>query len=286
MLKKRLIASLIIKDGMLVQSINFKNYLPIGNPKYTIELISKWDVDEIILIDIDCTPKNKKFDLKKLSEFAKFTSVPLTVGGGIKNINDVKKIISAGADKVCINSIIFKNFNFISEITNSSGSQCVVVCLDIKKNNSEYKIYTNQGKTLINENIYLFIKKITNAGAGEILLNFIDRDGKRNGFDTNFLKKICIESKIPIIAMGGAGKYSDFVKPFIKTEVSALAAANIFHFTEHSTILAKAHMYRNGIDVRLNNDASYRYRNFDKMGRLLALNAKNLSKLLLKPYSK
>ena len=137
---------------------------------------------------------------------------------------------------------------------------------------------------MINENIYLFIKKITNAGAGEILLNFIDRDGKKEWFRYKFFKKYVLIQKF-LLLQWAVLKIFRFCKTFIKTEVSALAAANYISFTEHSTILAKAHMYRNGIDVRLNNDASYRYRNFDKMGRLLALNAKFI-KTLLKPYSK
>ena len=286
MLKKRLIASLIIKEGLLVQSYNFDKHLPIGDPKYTIELISKWDVDEIILLDIDCSPQNKSFDLKKLAEYAKFTSIPLTVGGGIKNLKDVRNIISAGADKVCLNSIVFENLEFINEVSNSFGSQCVVICLDIKRYKGKYRIFTNRGNKLTNFDLIKFIKLISEKGAGEVLLNFIDRDGQKTGFDIKFLKEICKKSDIPVIAMGGAGKYSDFVNPFLKTDVSALAAANIFHFTEHSTILAKAHMYRNGIDVRLNIDASYKFRDFDSIGRILSLNADKLSNVQLKSYLK
>jgi len=285
MLKKRLIATLILKNGILVQSIGFKRFLPIGNPIYTLELISKWDIDEIVILDIDCTVQNKSFNLLKLQEYARHSSVPLTVGGGIKSLTDVKKIISKGADKVLISSVIFTNINLIKKISEYFGSQCVVVCLDIKKENGKYYIFKKNGKIKTNYDLKKTIDKIGMLGAGEIMINSIDRDGKKKGFDINLIKFVASITNLPVIALGGAGKYSDFIEPFKRTKVSALAAGNIFHFTEHSTIIAKANMLKKGIDVRVNSDAIYKLRNFDDTGRVIPQSYSKLSKLILKPYN-
>ena len=287
MLKKRLIACLIVKNGILVQSIGFQKYLPIGDPKYTIELISRWDIDEIILLDISARNEKRIINLKVLNLISKYCFVPLTVGGGIRTIDNVQSIIAAGADKIAINSEAIKNPNLITQIANKFGTQCVVVSVDCKKNKKrEYEVFYNNGKESSNMSPVIWSKKAEDLGAGEILLNSIDRDGSKKGYDIKLISSVSNTLNIPVIALGGIGKFNHFASGIIDGKASAVAAANIFHFTEHSTILAKAILLKAGVDVRLDSEASYKDREFDEFGRLVTYSSDKLKDIELKPSKK
>tara|TARA_B100001059_G_C17813673_1_gene573809 strand:- start:327 stop:1199 length:873 start_codon:yes stop_codon:yes gene_type:complete len=287
MLKKRLIASLIIKDGILVQSINFNKYLPIGDPKYTVELISRWDVDEIVLLDISARTEKRIISLEVLNLVSKYCFVPLTVGGGIKSIDDVQSIISTGADKIVINSECIFNPKLITDISSKFGNQCVVVSIDCKKNkNGSYEVYSDSGTKKSNLDPIEWSKIAESLGAGEILLNSIDRDGTKQGYDIDLISSISNNVKIPVIALGGVGKFSHFAEGIIDGNASAVGAANIFHFIEHSTIVAKANLLRAGIDIRLDSEASYNDREFDSFGRFITYSSDRLKDIELKPSKK
>lgn len=283
MLKKRLIATLLIKDELIVQSFNFNRYLPIGRPKFPIEFVSRWDVDEIILLDMSASPNNKLFDLSIVEMVSKYCFVPLTIGGGIKDVKDVKSIIRSGADKVSLNTNALKRPSLITEIASYFGSQCVVVSIDCKKEkDGTYMVYSQSGSKCENISPQDWANKCSTLGAGEIFLNSIDRDGQRNGYDIELIKSVTSSVNIPVIACGGVGNFKDFSTSILDGKASAAAAANIFHHVEHSTILAKANMKNSGIDVRVDSEARYNDRKFDNHGRLLMHDGDYLSNVDLK----
>jgi len=274
MLKKRLIACLIIKDNLIVQSQEFKNYFPIGKPNFSIEFVARWDVDEIILLDIS-NKRNNNYSQLKL--FIKKCFVPITYGGGIKSIRDVHNVINSGADRISINTNAINNPEFIENIAKIYGEQCVVVSIDYKvEENGKKQVYKCNGKKATGLNVVDWAKKCQELGAGEIFLNSIDRDGKGIGYDIETIRELTDNIKIPVIACGGVGKFSDFPMGITKGGASAVAAANIFHYVEHSTIIAKANMLKNDVRVRLNKIAQYKDRKFDKNGRLIMLSGEQL----------
>jgi imidazole glycerol-phosphate synthase subunit HisF len=280
MLKKRLIASLLIKNGLIVQSFNFDKYLPIGIPRFPIEFVVKWDVDEIIILDMSATPENRSPNLDIVKMCAEYCFVPLTIGGGIKSVEDVASIIKAGADKVAINKSAIENPSLITDIANKFGSQCIVISIDAKKEeDGTYQVYSDSGKIAKNISPSEWAQKCSELGAGEIFLNSIDNDGQRNGYDIDLISSVTRDLNIPVIACGGVGSFEDFSPGILKGGASAVSAANIFHHIEHSTILAKAHMKSKNIDVRLDSNARYDNRTFDDDGRLLMHSGEYLSNL-------
>lgn len=282
MLKKRLIACLLIKDGLIVQSIGFKKYLPIGNPKYPLEFVVKWDVDEIVLLDMSASPEKRILDLKLLEVLSKSCFVPLTVGGGIRNVEDVRKLIRAGADKVSINSSAIDNPKLITEIADIFGSQCAVVSMDCKlDSDGTYRVYKNSGKEKTKLAAAQWAKEVESFGAGEIFLNSIDRDGSKTGYDVNLIKEITDAVSIPVIACGGVGDFSHFASGIKEGGASAVAAGNIFHYIEHSTIVAKMNLLQSDLDIRMDSEATYQGRKFDENGRLMMMSGKDLAKIEL-----
>ena len=282
MLKKRLIACLLIKDGLIVQSIGFKKYLPIGHPKFPLEFVVKWDVDEIVLLDMNASSENRILNLELLEVLSKSCFVPLTVGGGIKSVDDVRQIIRAGADKVSINTSAINNPSLITHIADIFGSQCVVVSMDCKLDEDGiYRVYSDSGKLATNLVASEWAKKIEELGAGEIFLNSIDRDGSKQGYDNNLIKGITGSVSIPVIACGGVGDFSDFTSGITDGGASAVAAGNIFHYIEHSTIVAKMNLLQSGIDIRMDSEATYKGRQFDETGRLMMMSGKDLLKVEL-----
>ena len=287
MLKKRLIACLLIKDNLLVQSIGFEKYLPIGQPKFTVEFVSRWDVDEIILLDISATKNKKIFDLEMLSMLSEKAFVPLTVGGGIRSIDNVKSILNYGADKVCLNSYIFEDKSKIKKIAEIFGTQCAVVSIDAKKSEKgDYFVYSQSGKLEHEIKVEDWAAECESLGAGEIIINSIDRDGKKQGYDIELIKLVTKNVNIPVIAIGGVGKVSHFAPGINQGFASAVAAANIFLHSEHSTIITKSHLLQEKIDIRIDTNASYSSRSFDEQGRLNLLDSSELSKIKLESYKK
>ncbi|MCG3470210.1 imidazole glycerol phosphate synthase cyclase subunit [Xenorhabdus bovienii] len=267
MLKTRLIPCIIIKNELVVQSFNFNNYLPIGNIKTAIEFFVNWDVDEIIIIDIDATREKRSPNIDLVKWAASECFVPLTVGGGISNIDHINDLLKAGADKVCLNSIASRDVNFITQASNKFGSQCITVSIDAKKDNNEYKVFDHLCKNYIETSLDSFVKMVEEAGAGEILLNSVDRDGSRQGYDIELLKKVSSSVNIPVIALGGIGRFDQLASGVTLGRCQAVAAANIFQHMEHSTIAAKAQMRASNLNVRLSSKVKYEDFTLDFLGR-------------------
>lgn len=269
MLKSRLIPCIITKGNLVVQSYNFNKYLPIGDVKTAIEFFVNWDVDEIILIDIDATKENRKPNTDLIEWAATECFVPLTVGGGIKDIKDIRNLLNAGADKVCINDVAYNRPDFVREASEAFGAQCITVSVDAKKEGSDYFVYSYAQKKTLKTKVVDYVKKMESLGAGEIFLNSVDNDGARKGYDIDLLKIVTSSLTIPVIGCGGVGVVEHLSSGILEGGCQAVAAANIFQHTEHSTIAAKSHMLKSGVPVRLSSDVKYEDFKFDRIGRPL-----------------
>ena len=267
MLKNRLIPCIITKGSLVVQSFNFNKYLPIGNVKTAIEFFVNWDVDEIVILDIDAYREGRRPNVELVEWAATECFVPLTVGGGIRTLEDIRDLLNAGADKVCINTIAHKNSAFVREAASIYGSQCITVSIDAVQTEEGYGVYDYITKDVLGITPSEYARELEALGAGEIFLNSVDRDGSRLGYDTDLLKSVSSILKIPVIACGGVGKVADLAQGVLEGDCQGLAAANIFQHTEHSTIAAKSHLLRSGVQVRLSSNVKYENFKFDKMGR-------------------
>lgn len=251
MLKKRIIPTLLWKDMGLVKGVSFNSWRRIGTVLPAIKVYNMRQVDELIIVDILASEQEREPDYYSISEFSAECFVPLTVGGGIKNVEEVKQILRSGADKVTINTALYNNLSLISCIANTFGSQCIVASIDAKKNTSgQYECYSYSGKRPMNIKPDLWAKELEKAGAGEILITSIDNDGTMQGYDIELIKSITDTVNIPVIASGGAGNYFHMFEVINKTAVDAIAAASIFHFTEQTPIEAKEYLSSRNIPVR------------------------------------
>lgn len=267
MIKTRLIPCIITKNNLVVQSFGFNKYLPIGDIKTAIEFFVNWDVDEIIIIDIDASRDRRDPNIELVKWAAKECFVPLTVGGGIRSIEHIQSLLKAGADKVCLNSYIREYPSFITKASNIYGDQCITISVDILEKDERYYIFDYQSQDILKVDVSEYLKKIENAGAGEILLNSVNRDGSRKGYDINLLKLVSSSVSIPVIALGGVGRFEHLGEAIILGGCQAVAAANIFQHVEHSTIAAKAQMLSRGINVRLSSEVKYEKFSLDFLGR-------------------
>ncbi|UMQ42626.1 imidazole glycerol phosphate synthase subunit HisF [Chryseobacterium sp. Y16C] len=232
MLKKRIIPCLDIKDGKTVKGINFEGLRNAGDP---IELAKKYEeegADELVFLDITATIEKRKTFAELVKEIAKELSIPFTVGGGISTIEDVRKLLKAGADKISINSSAVKNPQLISDLAKEFGSQCIVVAIDTKFVDNSDWVHVKGGREMTNLKTLDWAKKVEELGAGEILLTSMDGDGTKKGFDLRITKLISENVNIPVIASGGAGKIEDFEEVFKHTKATGALAASIFHFGE------------------------------------------------------
>ncbi|KJJ85366.1 imidazole glycerol phosphate synthase subunit HisF [Candidatus Omnitrophus magneticus] len=281
MLKKRITAILPIKSGILVQSIAFNKYLPVGKPEIAVEFLNEWGIDEIIILDITATLEGRTPDYDMIKRISKKCFVPLTSGGGIKTIEEMRLLTHFGADKIAINSSALKNPGIIEKAAKVFGSQCVVVSIDARPVSTDsYEVYSNSGTIATEKTPAEWARQAENLGAGEILINSISHDGQKKGYDINLIKAVSNTVSIPVIALGGAGNPRHFLECAKETTASSLAAGNFFHFTEHSPITLKAYLKQNNICVRLDTYADYNELNFEEdTGRLKKLNETYFQKL-------
>ncbi len=251
MLKKRIIPCLDIKDGRTVKGINFIDIQDAGDPIELAKRYVKEGADELVFLDITATVENRKTLVDLVQEIAKEINIPFTVGGGINSISDVENIIKAGADKVSINSSAVKNPELISEIANQYGSQCVVVAIDTKYVDNEWKVFIRGGRTSTPLKTIEWAKKATELGAGEILLTSMNNDGTKAGFAMDITNQVSKTINIPVIASGGAGTKVHFSDLFTNTEASAGLAASIFHYSEIPIPELKDYLQNKNIPVRI-----------------------------------
>jgi cyclase len=251
MTTKRIIACLDVKDGKVVKGTNFLNLKDKGDP---VKLASRYEdegADEIVFLDISATVEGRATLLQVVKDTASVLSIPLTVGGGIRSIEDISRILSSGADKVSINTAAVENKLLITQGSSEFGAQAIVVAIDAKKSNTSWLVYTKSGTYNTGFDALAWAREVEKLGAGEILLTSIDRDGTRKGYDLDLTKAVVESVNIPVIASGGAGKLEDFYDVFIYSNVDAALAAGIFHDGVIKIPELKAYLKSKGVDVRI-----------------------------------
>ena len=252
MLKKRIIPCLDVKDGRVVKGINFVNLKDAGDPVEQAKIYDKGGADEICFLDITASSENRKILLDKVSETAKSCFVPLTVGGGVSQIDDIKNLLLAGADKVSINTAAVKNHNFIKEGSIRFGSQCIVIAIDVKKvSNQKWEVFTHGGRQATGIDVIDYAKIVEKNGAGEILLTSMDKDGTKSGYDIELVRVVADLVSIPVIASGGVGTLEHLYEGFSKGHASAVLAASIFHYGQFSINDAKKYLFNKDIPIRI-----------------------------------
>lgn len=252
MLKVRIIPTLLWKNVGLVKGVAFNSWRNIGSVLPAIKVYNNRDVDELILLDILGHRSNDEPDIESINEFGQDCFVPFTVGGGIKNSEQVQSLLRAGADKIAINTELYSHPEIINKIANRHGSQCVVASVDVRKDCTEKKwhCFSHAGQQATGRAVCEWCKELENRGAGEILLTSIERDGTMSGYDLELIESVVNTVDIPVIASGGAGNYQHMIKAVIDAGASAVAAASMFHFTEQTPAGAKAAMLQAGIPIR------------------------------------
>lgn len=254
MLAKRIIPCLDVKDGRVVKGVNFVSLVDAGDPVEQAKVYDKEGADELVFLDITASYEKRSIMIDVVRKTAEQVFMPLTVGGGIRTIEDIRNLLLAGADKVSINTAAVKNPDLIREGARIFGSQCIVIAIDVKKKiknkKTFFEVYIHGGRTPTGIDAINWAKKVEKLGAGEILLTSMDTDGTKNGYDLELLEIICDKVKIPVIASGGAGKKEHFLEAF-KAGASAALAASIFHFREISILEVKKYLLDNNIPVRI-----------------------------------
>ena len=252
MITKRIIPCLDVRNGKVVKGVNFEGLRDITSPVVLAEYYSKSGADEIVFYDITASSDGRKLFTDILKETARNIFIPLTVGGGINTLDDFDRVLKCGADKVSVNSGAIKDPSLIEKSAKLYGNQCVVISADIKRVDGQFKVFSKGGRENTGLDAIEWIKKCVFLGAGEVVVNSIDTDGVKNGFDLELLEKVCNAVSVPVIASGGAGKISDFITLF-KTipEVDAGLAASVFHFGEVNISDLKKEMRKNGIPARI-----------------------------------
>ena len=251
MLKNRIIPCLDVKNGRVVKGINFVDLKDAGDPVEQAKIYSDGGADEICFLDITASNENRDTIYDVVERTSKKCFVPLTVGGGIKNVDDISKLLNCGADKVSINTAAVQNSEVIVESSRKFGSQCIVVAIDAKKNNNKWEIFTHGGRNKTGIDAIEFAKKMEDSGAGELLVTSMDRDGTQIGYDIELMSNISSKINIPIIASGGVGNLDHLVDGIKIGNASAVLAASIFHYGTYSITQAKEYLDLKGIPVRI-----------------------------------
>ena len=252
MITKRIIPCLDVKDGRVVKGVNFKGLSDVSSPVGLAKFYSDNGADELVFYDITASAEGRALFTDILKKVAETIFIPLTVGGGINTVDDFDRVLKCGADKVSVNSGALKNPSLIYEAAKKYGNQCVVISADVKRENGQFTVYAKGGREKTDLEAVSWIKKCVDMGAGEVVLNSIDTDGVKGGFDLEMLDAVCSAVNVPVIASGGAGKKEDFVELFKKIpKADAGLAASIFHFKEVEIPDLKRTLKENGILVRI-----------------------------------
>jgi cyclase len=261
MKKHRLIPVLLLKNGFLVQSKEFTRHQNLGDPITAVKRLSDWAADELIYLDItrdggydlgrdDKGHPNRDNIVDIIRDVSKHCLMPITFGGRIRTLKDIAIRVTHGADKVAINTQPLEDPSFITAAAKEFGSQCIVVSVDAKLKDGKYIVMSQGGKQPTNYNPVEWARKAEECGAGEILINSIDRDGMKNGYDLELISTVSEAVRIPVIACGGVGEWNHFAEALQKTKADAVAAANIFHYYDQSVYIAKKYLYDHGCKVR------------------------------------
>ncbi|MBQ4107839.1 MAG: imidazole glycerol phosphate synthase subunit HisF [Clostridia bacterium] len=252
MITKRIIPCLDVRNGRVVKGVNFEGINDVNDPAVLAKYYSENGADELVFYDITASHEERRLFTEILTKVAENVFIPLTVGGGINTIDDFDRVLKCGADKVSVNSGAIKNPSLITEAAKKYGNQCVVISADVKRVDGVFTVFSKGGRENTGMEAISWIKKCVELGAGEVVVNSIDTDGVKNGFDIELLKLVCEAVNVPVIASGGAGSTQDFVELFKEIpSVSAGLAASIFHFGEVKINELKKELINNGIKARI-----------------------------------
>jgi len=250
MLNKRIIPCLDVKDGRVVKGVNFVSLKDAGDPVDCARAYDQGSADELVFLDITASHENRKIFLDVVQKTAECVFMPLTVGGGISNINDIRNLLNAGADKISINTSAVKDPGLIRQGADRFGSQCIVVAIDAKRSGSHWEVFTHGGRVATGKDAIAWARQAQAQGAGEILLTSMDADGTKNGFDVDLTKAVASAVSIPVIASGGAGSLEHFYKVFAEAGADAALAASVFHYGEIPIPEVKSFLRQKKVNVR------------------------------------
>lgn len=252
MITKRIIPCLDVKDGRVVKGVNFEKLREVASPVDLAKYYSACGADELVFYDITASAEGRKIFTDILKEAAQNVFIPLTVGGGIRSVDDFERVLSCGADKVSVNSGAIANKNLIGEAAKKYGNQCVVISADVKRVNGKFHVFAKGGREDTGMDAIDWIVRCVNEGAGEVVVNSMDTDGVKNGFDIPLLQQVCSAVDVPVIASGGAGKKEHFLSLFEEVPtIDAGLAASVFHFGEIEMNDLKKMLAANGVNMRL-----------------------------------
>jgi len=251
MLAKRIIPCLDVDKGRVVKGVKFQNLRDAGDPVEVAKSYEEQSADELVFLDITASAEERKIMIEVVQRVAETIFIPFTVGGGVSSLEDIRRLLSAGADKVSINTAAVKNPQLIYESAKRFGSQCIVVAIDAKRSQRGWGVYIHGGRTPTELDAVEWAKRVEGLGAGEILLTSMDADGTKKGYDIELNRAVASAVSIPVIASGGAGTMEHFYEVFTQTNVDAALAASLFHFKEVSIPELKAYLRNKGIHVRL-----------------------------------
>jgi len=250
-LTKRIIPCLDVKDGRVVKGVKFLGLRDAGDPVEVAEAYDKQQADELVFLDITASYEKRPILIEVVKKTAEKVFMPLTVGGGIRNIEDIRELLNAGADKVSINTAAVKNPQLVIEAADRFGSQCIVVAIDARRKEDGWEVFINGGRTPTEKDAVKWAREVEKLGAGEILLTSMDFDGTKNGYDNQLTKEICGKVNIPVIASGGAGKLEHFYSVLTAAGADAALAASLFHYQELTVKEVKEYLNKKGVPVRM-----------------------------------
>jgi len=250
MLNKRIIPCLDVKDGRVVKGVNFVDLKDAGDPVDCARAYDQGGADELVFLDITASHEKRKIFLDVVQKTAECVFMPLTVGGGISNVSDIRNLLNAGADKVSMNTAAVNEPGLIRQASNMFGTQCIVVAIDAKRSGNRWEVFTHGGRRPTGRDVITWAKQVQTLGAGEILLTSMDADGTKNGFDLALTKAVTAAVGIPVIASGGAGNLEHFYQVFAEGGADAALAASVFHFGEISIPEVKSFLKQKKVNMR------------------------------------
>lgn len=261
MLKTRVIACVLLRNGAVVQSKGFKRYQMLGDPATIVQRLSAWACDELVYLDISRSPVHRagRRDLARstpgdiidiIAHVSTKAFMPLACGGGIRTVDDAASRIAAGADKIVLNTQAVHDPPLVARLARTLGSQCVVVSVDVRAEGDDWRVFADGGRAASEWTAVDFCRRVQDEGAGEILLHSIDRDGAAHGYDLPLIQAVTDAVSLPVVALGGAGCWHHLADAIQRTDASGVAAANLFHYTENSIHEAKKHLHQRGLNVR------------------------------------
>jgi imidazole glycerol-phosphate synthase subunit HisF len=252
MLKVRVVPVLLLKEGRMIKTKQFSFYRDTGDPMLTVRVYDAQGADELVLLDISASVEGRTQWLDLISQSARECFIPITVGGGIRSVEDARRAFSAGADRVSVSTAAVENPGLINELAETFGRANTVICIDARKEESgRYCVSTHSGRNMASLEVLSWARETADRGAGEILLHFVDRDGMMNGYDLPLLEEVVRSVPVPVMALGGVGTLQDLADGILIGKASAVAAASIFHFTDQSPIKAHSYLHDKGIPVCL-----------------------------------